>query len=205
MKIIFLLIVSTVITSAVLGQKLNDLTSQKDESIDTSAVIPAAADSDSVNISQMVLAQIEAARKKEEQANTNPAPQIQVVVNNNQAKNSSNLIEELESKISIPEDVLMKVSILGSASFLSAVVILVRRRKNRRKQPANKNLKDNIKSLREEKVQIQGNSKLSSVRNRLAENTPAYNLTQEAVSSAAKRLNISKEEILLAQKLKRMR
>lgn len=206
MKIIFLLIISGLFTTAVLGQKTINNVSLRSEQLDTTAFNSAGADSDTVNISQMVAAQIDAARKKEEQINNNPALVIQSNITQNTKPASLNLYDELKTRFSIPEDVMMKASILATASFISAAVIFIRRRKSKRKkQPANKNLKENIKSLREEKVQIKGSSKLSSVRNRLAENTPAYNLTQGDISRTAKRLNISKEEILLAQRLKRMR
>ncbi|MHB8338404.1 MAG: hypothetical protein ACYC49_11335 [Ignavibacteriaceae bacterium] len=206
MKIIFLLIISGFFTIAVLGQKTINNVLLRSGQLDTTAFNSAGADSDTVNISQMVAAQIDAARKKEEQINNNPAPVIQSNITQNTKPASLNLYDELKTRFSIPEDVMMKASILTSASFLSAAVIFIRRRKRKRKkQPANKNLKENIKSLREEKVQIKGSSKLSSVRNRLAENTPASNLTQGDISRTAKRLKISKEEILLAQRLKRMR
>ncbi|HUX92256.1 MAG TPA: hypothetical protein VMV36_00500 [Ignavibacteriaceae bacterium] len=206
MKIIFLLIISGLFTTAVLGQKTINNVSLRSEQLDTTAFNSAGADSDTVNISQMVAAQIDAARKKEEQINNNPAMVIQSNITQNTKPASLNLYDELKTRFSIPEDVMMKASILATASFISAAVIFIRRRKSKRKkQPANKNLKENIKSLREEKVQIKGSSKLSGVRNRLAENTPAYNLTQGDISRTAKRLNISKEEILLAQRLKRMR
>ena len=206
MKIIFLLIISGFFTTAVLGQKTINNVSLRSEQSDTTAFNSAGADSDTVNISQMVAAQIDAARKKEEQINNNPALVIQSNITQNTKPASLNLYDELKTRFSIPEDVMMKASILTFASFLSAAVIFIRRRKSKRKkQPANKNLKENIKSLREEKVQIKGSSKLSSVRNRLAENTPASNLTQGDISRTAKRLKISKEEILLAQRLKRMR
>jgi hypothetical protein len=206
MKIIFLLIISGFFTTAVLGQKTINNVLLKSEQLDTTAFNSAGTDSDTVNISQMVAAQIDAARKKEEQINNNPALVIQSNITQNTKPASLNLYDELKTRFSIPEDVMMKASILATASFISAAVIFIRRRKSKRKkQPANKNLKENIKSLREEKIQIKGSSKLSSVRNRLAENTPAYNLTQGDISRTAKRLNISKEEILLAQRLKRMR
>ena len=208
MKIIFLLIISGFFTTAVLGQKTINNVSLRSEQSDTTAFNSAGADSDTVNISQMVAVQIDAVRKKEEQINNNPALVIQSNITQNTKPASLNLYDELKTRFSIPEDVMMKASILATASFISAAVIFIRRRKRKRKrkkQPTNKNLKENIKSLREEKVQIKGSSKLSSVRNRLTENTPAYNLTQGDVSRTAKRLNISKEEILLAQRLKRMR
>lgn len=206
MKIIFLLVISGLFTYSALGKKSINNKLLNSGQVDTTTFNYAGADSDTVNISQMVAAQINAARIKEERINNNPALIVQSNMPQNTKPASMNLYKELETKFSIPEDVMMKGTILASASFLSATVIFIRRRKNRRKkQPANKNLKDNIKSLREEKIQIKGNSKLSGVRNRLAESTPVHNLNQEDVSRTAKRLNISKEEILLAQRLKRMR
>ncbi|MHB8578626.1 MAG: hypothetical protein ACYDA4_02055 [Ignavibacteriaceae bacterium] len=206
MKIIFLLIILGFFAHVVLGQKTINNVLSRGEQLDTTAFNYAGVDSDTVNISQIVAAQIDAARKKEEQIKNNPVQVVPSNISENTNPASLNHYEDLKTRFAIPKDIMMKASILASASFLSASIIFIRRRKvKRKKQPANKNLKENIKSLREEKIQNKGSSKLSSVRNRLSENTPVHNLTPNDISNTAKRLNISKEEILLAQRLKRMR
>ncbi|HUX60649.1 MAG TPA: hypothetical protein VMV32_05010 [Ignavibacteriaceae bacterium] len=205
MKPAFLIVISIFFICSAMGQVPVEKTLTTSVSTDTTAFNSAGADTDSVNIAQMVASQVEAARKKEELNTYTQVADVKTQIPKSNNLGLLNIYKEIESRLSIPEDVMMKASILISASFLSTAVIFVRRRKmKRKKQPANKNLKDNIKSLREEKIQIKGNSKLSSVRNRLTENATAYNLNQEDASRTAKKLNISTEEILLAQRLKRM-
>ena len=205
MKPTLLIAISIFLICSAMGQVPVEKTLTASVSTDSTAFNSAGADTDSVNIAQMVALQVEAARKKEELNNYTQVADVKTQITKSNNLGLSNIYKEIENRLSIPEDVMMKASILISASFLSTAVIFVRRRKmKRKKQPANKNLKDNIKSLREEKIQIKGNSKLSSVRNRLTENATAYNLNQEDASRAAKKLNISTEEILLAQRLKRM-
>lgn len=205
MKPILLIAISVFLICSAMGQVPVEKTLTTSVSTDTTAFNSAGVDTDSVNIAQMVASQVEAARKKEELNNYTQVADVITQIPKSNNLGLLNIYKEMESRLSIPEDVMMKASILISASFLSTAVIFVRRRKmKRKKQPANKNLRDNIKSLREEKIQIKGNSKLSSVRNRLTENATAYNLNQEDASRAAKKLNISTEEILLAQRLKRM-
>lgn len=205
MKPAFLIVISIFFICSAMGQVPVEKTLTASVSTDSTAFNSAGADTDSVNIAQIVASQVEAARKKEELNNYTQVADVKTQIPKSNNLGLLNIYKEIESRLSIPEDVMMKASILISASFLSTAVIFVRRRKmKRKKQPANKNLKDNIKSLREEKIQIKGNSKLSSVRNRLTENATAYNLNQEDASRTAKKLNISTEEILLAQRLKRM-
>jgi len=204
MKFTLLLIVSTLFISEVFCQNSNQ-DALHNASADISSINTLATDTDSVNISQMVLAQINTAREKEKQSQNVSNSQIQFIPSKAAVQDSPGFLEEVKKQFSISDDTMLKISILLSASFLAMLVIFMRRRKLRLSQPVDSNLKDNIKLLREEKIKIQGNSKLSSVRNRLTESTPAYNLSQDVISNSARKLNISKEEILLAQKLKRMR
>ncbi len=204
MKFNFLLVVSVFCISEIFCQNINENV-LPDAGADTSSINTVAADTDSVNISQMVVAQINAAREKQKQSQSISDSQIQNVTSNAELQSSPGFLDEVKKQLSISDDTLLKIAILSSASFLAMIIILIRRRKLRLVQPPDNDLRDNIKLLREEKIKIQGNSKLSSVRNRLADSSPAYNLTNDAVSNSARKLNISKEEILLAQKLKRMR
>ncbi len=201
MKTLTFLIVITINISFVLSQTVNNNSAQEGISTDTSS---SEKSSDTLNISQIVMAQINAARKKEENRNqlaTNKDNDLALI---NPTQNSPGFISELERQLSISPDVFLKILILTSAALLAAIIIVIRRRARKSIKPEN-NLKGNIKLMREENIRVQGNSKLSSVRNRLSDRTPEYNLTNESISSSARKLNISKDEILLAQKLKRMR
>ena len=202
MKTLTFLIVITINISFVLSQTVNNNSAQEGISTDTSS---SEKSSDTLNISQIVMAQINAARKKEENRNqlaTNKDNDLALI---NPTQNSPGFISELERQLSISPDVFLKILILTSAALLAAIIIVIRRRRARKSIKPENNLKGNIKLMREENIRVQGNSKLSSVRNRLSDRTPEYNLTNESISSSARKLNISKDEILLAQKLKRMR
>ncbi len=202
MKTLTFLIVLTINISFAFSQTVNNNSEQEAILTDTSS---AKLSSDSLNISQMVTAQINAAREKEENESQLTAKKDNDLAIINPTPNSPSFISELERQLSISPDLFLKILILTSAAFLASLIIVIRRRKAKKLTYTDNSLKGNIKLMREENIRIQGNSKLSLVRNRLSDSTPEYNLTNESISSSAKKLNISKDEILLAQKLKRMR
>ncbi len=202
MKTLTFLIVITINISFVFCRNVNNDLAKESISSDTSTTKMS---SDSVNISQIVLAQINAAREKDQNESLIVAKNNSNVALINPTQNPPSFISELERQLSISPDLFLKILILAIASFLATLIIIIRRKKSRKLIHSDNSLKGNIKLMREENIRIQGNSKLSSVRNRLSEKTPEYNLTSESISNSAKRLNISKDEILLAQRLKRMR
>lgn len=202
MKTLIYLVVFTINFPFVFSQTINNNSEQKGISTDTSS---AEIGPDSINISQMVVAQINSAREKEQNVNNLAAKKDNDLTIINPKQDPPSFISEFERQLSISPDVFLKIIVLASAAFLAALIFVMRRRKTRKLMPPNISLKENIKLLREENIRIKGNSKLSAVRNRLADSTPEYNLSNESISNSARKLNISKDEILLAQKLKRMR
>ncbi len=202
MKKLILLVLLTINFPCIFSQAVSNNSAQEVVPADTSS---AQIGSDSINISQMVAAQINSAREKEQNEDKTAAKKDNELTIINPKQDSPGFISELERQLSISPDLFLKIMVLISAAFLAALIIVMRRRKARKLMHPNISLKENIKLLREENIRIKGNSKLSAVRNRLADSTPEYNLTKESISNSARKLNISKDEILLAQKLKRMR
>ncbi len=202
MKKLILLVLLTINFPCIFSQAVSNNSAQEVVPADTSS---AQIGSDSINISQMVAAQINSAREKEQNEGKTAAKKDNELTIINPKQASPGFISELERQLSISPDLFLKIMVLISAAFLAALIIVMRRRKARKLMHPNISLKENIKLLREENIRIKGNSKLSAVRNRLADSTPEYNLTKESISNSARKLNISKDEILLAQKLKRMR
>ncbi len=157
---------------------------------------------DSVNISQLVAAQIQQARDRQlsaqavTAANQTKLPQVKTIKTVQAVSGNSPIVFQ------ISYDTMMKILILGSASVMAVLVVFIRRKRYNKKFNAKKSFKDNIKSLREEKLFVKNNPKLSEVRNKLGSSPSIYNYSKEGVSNAARDLNISKGEILLAAKIK---
>ena len=157
---------------------------------------------DSVNISQLVAAQIQQARDRQLSAQAVTAasqtklPQVKTIKTVQAVSGNSPIVFQ------ISYDTMMKILILGSASVMAVLVVFIRRKRYNKKFNAKKSFKDNIRSLREEKLFVKNNPKLSEVRNTLGNSPSIYNYSKEGVSKAARDLNISKGEILLAAKIK---
>ncbi len=132
MKPTFLIVISIFLICSAMGQEPDEKPLTTSVSPDTTAFNSAGADTDSVNIAQMVASQIEAARKKEELNNYTQTADIKTHISKSSNLGLLNIYKEIQDKLSIPEDVMMKASILIFASFLSTAVIFVRRRKMKR-------------------------------------------------------------------------
>ena len=169
---------------------------------DDSLIIPSNGETGSVNISSIVAAQIKQAHKKQldEQHRKKTA-----------AVQSSNIKPakvETHSLITLPNffnklsDTGIKVLFLAFASLLAASVVFIRRKKYNRKFAADQTLKNNIKLLREEKVFVKSNNKLSGLRIKLKNSPALYIQSNKGLVKAARELNISQGEILLAAKIK---
>ncbi len=169
---------------------------------DDSLIIPSNGETSSVNISNIVAAQIKQAHKKqlEEQQQKKTA-----VV---QSSNIKPVKAETHSLITLPgffyklSDTGIKVLILVFASIIAASVVFIRRKKYSKKFAANQTLKNNIKLLREERIFVKQSPKLSNVRNSLGRSPSLYNNGRESILKIAKELNISQGEIYLAAKIK---
>ncbi len=116
------------------------------------------AGSDSVNIRQMVQDQIEAARKKqlEEQSQAQLLAATKAKESNTQVMES--FFVNVRKGIPLSDDLLIKILILGSAGILVSIVIIIRSG-SMKKGAGDKELKRNIKLLREEKLPGKKNKK----------------------------------------------
>jgi hypothetical protein len=176
---------------------------------------------DTVNIRQMVIAQIENARKKQIQdsltaQDTNkvanvPAKAVlisQAVVTLKHDNNSTNgnaflaYVEPFIQIVRMPTEMTIKLAVMGFASIAAFLFVYVRRKKMSVKKTIKRNTKDGIKLIREEKVKDYRDGKLSLIRNKLLNSTSAFLLSKDSVSKNARELNIAKGEIYLAARIK---
>jgi len=186
-----------------------------------SAIVKLSNASDSINISQIVLAQIETARKKQTQDSltaqdtnkvvTMPAKavlisQAVVTLKQNNNTNSGNAflayVEPFIQIVRMPTEMTIKLAVMGIASMAAFLFVYIRRKKMSVKKSIKRNTKDGIKLIREEKVKDYRDGKLSLIRNKLLNSTSAFLLSKDSVSKNARELNIAKGEIYLAARIK---
>lgn len=164
---------------------------------------------DSIDVSQLVWNQIEAARLKE--------TDLQNRVDDDKTKISKN--EEMQSTL-IPISVAVVnksannkiLEYLNSASIeiklffvISALIILLvslRRVTIRFKKKIKNSLKQRIAMIREEKVIVRKDRKITQRRKSLKKDKMLENLSEAGLNSKARELSISKGELLLAARLK---
>ena len=139
-------------------------------------------------------------KKQSEQKNT--PPPTAVVVTKTQSNNSTNFINDWIKSLSLSEDTMIKIIILGSATLFAVIFISFRRMRKGHKNSDSRNLKDGIKLMREEKVYWKKDEKLSGIRTKLSSSPSSFHLTNESISKNARDLKIAKEEIYLAARLK---
>lgn len=151
---------------------------------------------DSVDIRGMVQKQIQEAQKKQkaelisvDNKNYKSTPIIK--------KSSKQTLEQIE----VISWMTTEIIILLSAS-IAAVIFIVIRRRRLRKSSSNRDLKKNIKIIREEQLVINIDPRLRSIRKRLCLNSFYLNNVGNDVSAAARRLQIAKGEILLASRIR---
>jgi len=169
----------------------------------------------------MVLAQFDAARKKQAQDTVAPADtttikstvEKAVVIapavvtlkpkpQKTQWETYFSYIEPALRAVCVSKEMTIKLSIMGSVSFAAFLVVIVRRKKLDTKKTIKRDTKDGIKLIREERVKDKKDSKLSQIRNKLIGSTSAFQLTNDSVSKNARELNIAKGEIYLAARIK---
>ncbi len=108
--------------------------------------------------------------------------------------------ESQESESVFASSLFIRLSILFGASVISFGWVTSRRLKLKKKSSTNK-LKENIKTLRAEKIKYEMDPRLKIVRKKLLSTVPGSQLHFETINSSAKRLNISQEEIAIAARL----
>lgn len=105
-----------------------------------------------------------------------------------------------ESENTSSSSIYIKLLILFAGASGSFGWVYLRRRKLNGKTNVEK-LKENIKTLRDEKLKYEMDPRLKVIRKKLLDTVPATEIRSEAISSSARRLNISKEEISIAARL----
>jgi hypothetical protein len=173
---------------------------------------------DSVDISQLVSAQIETARKKQTQdsidileAKNIPLKAVatsQAVITpkpKNEKPQWQALgayVEQVLREVSTANEITIKLSIMGAATFFAFIIVYVRRKKINSKRETKANFKDGIKLIREERVKDRINIGLSLIRNKLIGSASSFLLSNDSVAKNARDLNIAKGEIYLAARIK---
>lgn len=95
-----------------------------------------------------------------------------------------------------------KLLFLGGVALFAFAFVFIRRLIINHAGKAGKNLKNNIRILREEGIKIQEKSSLKSIRSKLINSPVILNNHGKPLAEVAKELNISQGEILLAAKIK---
>ena len=162
---------------------------------------------DSVNIREMVLQQIEAARKNTPVTAKHPVLQVDMTKKAEPAKTGTGILEKLRKYIPLSGDALTKVLMISGFSLFVFGIIIIRRLFLRkiysRKGKKIKDLKKNISLIRDERpVKIKDKNKLRSIRSKLIKNYSAKNLTEEDLSKTARELKIAEGELMLAERIK---
>jgi hypothetical protein len=176
---------------------------------------------DSVNVKQLVLAQFEAARKKQVQdsiaaveaksSQVVPAAAIvavkaKVVLKQNIEKTQWEKLLSYAAPvvqyIQMSNEMIIRVSVMVTISFIAFALVFIRRKKLNTKKSKKKDYKDGIKLIREERVKDKKDSKLSLIRNKLIGSASSYQLSNDTITKNARELNIAKGEIYLAARIK---
>ncbi len=153
-----------------------------------------AASADSVNLQEIVRQQIEAAKLKNSAAEQSEVYKASGPVELLPVQTEAN--NNIFSKIPLQR----LIFLTGSVLIISALVL--RRTLISLKQKSSKELKTNIAALREEKVAIRRNLKLSDIRKKLRGRKSIFDASDTQISKLAKQLKVSKGELLLASRLK---
>jgi hypothetical protein len=169
---------------------------------DDSLIIPSNGETSNINISSIVAAQIKQAHKKQLDERQKKKTAVAQTLKVKPVKAETHSLITLPNFFNKLSDTGMKVLILLFASIIAASVVFIRRKKYSRKSTTNQTLKNNIKLLREERIFVKQNPKLSDVRNSLGSSPSLYNNGRESILKVARELNISQGEIFLAAKIK---
>ncbi len=152
---------------------------------------------DTVNISEMVQKQITDAREKEIYRSkfNSEAAILPLIEENTKSIKGLNPLPFLSSVY------FSKVFILIYASVFVALIIVIRRIKDK-KNNSSQNLKNAINILRNEVVVKKQNKKLEKLRRKINASNQLNNFGEQEIIKTAKKLQISKGELLLGCKNK---
>lgn len=158
--------------------------------------------SDSEMVAKIVNQQISDAVKKQNQsAKTFTNDRVESkkeFVEVSEFKNTSASVSQSFSETSI------KLFILASASVLATMFIFFRRRMLAIASSKINNYKETINLIRSEKIRVRTGDKLKLVRNKLVESKSIKSSKDSEVARKAKSLNVSREELILAEKLRQV-
>lgn len=160
------------------------------------ASVFAQTDSTKVDVSELVKEQIEIAQAKQ-QYNTISGKEK----DKTQTEVRKPYVVKRIPKKSAESGIAWKLLVMLVASGAAAAVIVYRRRKITDSTERDKDLKRNIKYIREERVIKKDNPYLRQIRFNLLAGAGKGELTEDAVTNAARKLQISREEILLANRI----
>ncbi|MDR3627342.1 MAG: hypothetical protein P4L45_10940 [Ignavibacteriaceae bacterium] len=179
------------------------------------------ATTDSVNVKQLVLAQIDAARKKQVQDSIAAAeaksaqvvPPVAIVAEKAKVVLKKNIEKTQWEKlyayaapvmqyIQMSNEMAIRITVMVSVSFFAFAIVFIRRKKLSVKNSKKKDYKDGIKLIREERVKDKRDSKLSLIRNKLIGSASSFQLSNDTITKNARELNIAKGEIYLAARIK---
>ncbi len=97
--------------------------------------------------------------------------------------------------------VLLKIFVLFEATLLAGIIVLYRRKKLGFKKLETKELKKNIKKLREENLIVSNNTSLNELRKSLSSKDLPIKDGAKGITLLAKKLAIAKGEVYLAAKI----
>ncbi len=173
----------------------------------TRAAITGTSAVDTVNIREMVLRQIEAARKNTPVNVGQALLRANAVKKAGTEKASPGFWVNLRKAVPLSWDVLEKILIIFGFSLFVFGIIFIRRLFSKKifskSGGKEKELKKNISLIREEKpVKIKDKNKLRSIRSKLIKNYSAKELNDENLSRKARELKIAEGELMLAERIK---
>lgn len=202
MKIVLTFVFAFLIVFSVYGKRVVKKHKSKPAHTHSTEITQAESKTDSVNIRQLVADQIEQARKKQITMESLPKVAVSPAISTGNYETVKKYLNNMPGYLNASFDMVMEISLMGIISILAALLIFLIRGHHKKRIKTRKTLKDNIKLLREEKLFVKNNPRLSKIRNELGKSPATYNYSKEKISNAAKDWNISKGEILLAAKIK---
>ncbi|HRI47751.1 MAG TPA: hypothetical protein PK559_11650 [Ignavibacteriaceae bacterium] len=159
--------------------------------------------SDSVMVTKLVNQQISDAVTKQNQ----PAKTFFNVGNSTKKENIEiNDLENTSASVSQSfSGTSIKLFILASASVLATMFIFYRRRMVAIASSKINSYKETINLIRSEKIRVRTGDRLRLVRNKLVESKSIKSSKDSEVARKAKSLNVSREELILAEKLRQVK
>lgn len=165
---------------------------------------PESITNDSVNISQLVKAQIDLARKKENERQSKSKITVQEKPVQKKVNERRELLASVSSILAINRDLLIKIIVLAGAFILLMFLVLLRRKKIKKTIVKHvPNLKENISLLRQEKLIKVEVPQQKSFRSKLATNAGDLIRDDEQLSNSAKEFKVSKGELMLAARIRK--